>query len=202
MSWRWCAMSDTVTKFDLDRALKQRDLVFLSDQISNENLSPEVRSHLAGIIRGLLTGEIKFPKHRPQAKNKNTWKIALRVFELRRSGWNKLSGAVEQASVEFKCSTTKVWGCLRELRKVLREVERRNAFEELRWYDDWLEEEREERRREEECQEEERREEEWREQWNEAEAYLIETEGQRDFTDKEIEDTIALLETQRRAYYK
>jgi hypothetical protein len=193
-------MSDPVTKSDLDRALKQRDLIFLSDQISNENLNPEVRSHLGGIIRGLLRGEIKFPKHRPQAKNKNTWKIALRVFELRRSGWHKMNAAVEQASTEFKCSTTKVWGCLRELRRVFREIDRWHAYEELRWYDDWLEEEKEERRREEERQEEERREEEWLEQWNEAEAYLIETEGEKDFTDKEIEDAMALLE--RRGHYK
>ena len=45
-----------------------------------------------------------------------------------------------------------------------------------------------------------RREEEWLDQWNEAETYLIETEGERDFTDKEIEDEIALLE--RRHHYK
>ena len=55
-------------------------------------------------------------------------------------------------------------------------------------------EEPEEQRQEEERQEEERREEEWRERCNEAEAYLIETEGQRDFTDKEIEDIAVLLE--------
>jgi hypothetical protein len=62
-------MADHVDKFDLDRALKERDLDFLSDQICNETLSQETRSHLAQIIRGLLTGKIKFPKRRPPAKN-------------------------------------------------------------------------------------------------------------------------------------
>jgi hypothetical protein len=198
-------MSDLVTKFDLERALKQRDLIFLSDQISNESLSPEVRVHLAGIIRGLLTGEVKIPKHRPKTSHstKKTWKIALRVVELRRSGWDKIGAAVKKAAEEFHCSETKVWGCLRQFREVLREIERDepfNLYYEWRREEERREERREEERREEERQEEERREEEWREQWNEAEAYLIETQGYRDYTDKEIEDAMALLENERRHY--
>jgi hypothetical protein len=195
-------MSDPVTKFDLDRALKQRDLVFLSDQISNENLSPEVRSHLAGIIRGLLTGDVKIPNHRPTKSHsgKKTWKIALRVVELRRSGeWDKVGAAVRKVAEEFRCSETKVWGCLKQFRDYPRELE---ITEWHNWYD-WRqreEERREEERREEERREEERREEEWREQRNEAEAYLVETKGDRDYTDKEIEDAMAILESERRHY--
>ncbi|MGH6748710.1 MAG: hypothetical protein ACRECI_05270 [Methyloceanibacter sp.] len=191
-------MADSVSKSDLDRALKQRDLVFLSDQVGNDDLSPKVRSHLAAIIRGLLTREIKIPNHRPpvDSSKKNTWKIALRVFELRRSGWDKMSAAIKQAQEEFKCSETKVWTSLRKFRGVLRA----SQLHLDNWYDDWREErQREERReeeqREEERQEEERREEEWRERCNEAEAYLIETEGQRAFTDKEIEDVAVLFES-------
>jgi hypothetical protein len=121
-------------------------------------------------------------------------KIALRVIELRRSGWGKVGAAVKKTAEEFDCSESKVWGCLKQLRDALRE-----RYEPIYdWYEDWREKEREERReeerREEERREEERREEEWREQLSDAEAYLIETEGQRDFTDKEIEDAAALLE--------
>lgn len=188
-------MANDVSKFDLDRALKQRDLVFLSDQVANEDLSPKVRSHLAGIIRGLLTGEIKIPNHRPPADSskKNTWKIALRVFELRRSGWGKVSAAIKRASEEFGCSETKVWTCLRKFREVLRDSQLHHD-----WYDHWREEQRLEKRQEEERREEERQEEErheeWIEQCNRAEAYLIETQGQRTFTDKEIEDVAVLFE--------
>jgi hypothetical protein len=196
-------MAERVEKADLDRALRERDLVFLSDQVANEELDAETRSHLARIIRGLFTGETRFPKHRPRTSHskKNTWKIALRVVELRRDGgWSKKNAAVKKVAEEFNCSDTKVWGCLRQFRKVLREID-----DQYEPYDHWQEERhreegREEERREEERQEEERREEEWREQLNAAEAYLFETEGDRDFTDKEIEDAAVLLEVQRRSY--
>ncbi len=192
-----------MTSPDLDKALRERDLIFLSDQVANEDLSPEARIYLARIIRSVVTGEAKFPNHRPtnSPSKKNTWKIALRVIELRRSGWEKISAAVKKAAEEFDCSETKVWSCLRQLRKVFREVNDPYDYEP---YDYWEEEERrreaarEEEERLEEARWEELLEEEQREQWNDAEAYLIETVGQRDFTDKEIEDAIAHLEHQRR----
>ena len=161
-------MGDRVNKYDLDRAFRERDVIFLSDQISNTDLGPEVREHLAGIIRDLLTGKTKFPKRRPptSSSSKNTWKIALRILELRREGWQKLSAAVKQASAEFDCKERKAWECLKELREILRAVERRDEWQHM----DWWERQDEERRREEERTEEERREEELHEEamWEEA----------------------------------
>ena len=169
-------MANAAAKFELDRAFRERDIGFLCDQISNDNLTPEVRKYLAQIIRGILTGEASFAKHRPKAKpsSKNTWKIGLRVLDLRRSGWPKLSAAVKQAATEFGCSDRKVYACLKDLRKVLRQIENDD------WYETWREEQREEERREErrreEEEEEERRHEEAleEERWQEA---LLEEEG-------------------------
>src|SRR4029079_6507702 len=111
-------------KFAIDRAFRERDIDFLCDQISNDRLAPTVRQYLAQIIRGILSGEVGFAKHRPKAKasSKNTWKIGLRVLALRRSGWPKLSAAVKQVASEFKCSDRKVYACLKDLRKILHQI--------------------------------------------------------------------------------
>ena len=119
-------MDDSVSKFDIDKGAKAgRDLVFLERPSRQRGSAAQnARSHLAGIIRGLLTGKIKIPNHRPQqARPKRTLENRAQDFELKRNGWSKTTAAVKQAAQEFQCKDSKVWACLREFKRTLREIE-------------------------------------------------------------------------------
>jgi hypothetical protein len=51
-------MAGSITKSEIDDAVRERNVAYLSYLIrSGANLSPEARDHLADVILGLLTGD-------------------------------------------------------------------------------------------------------------------------------------------------
>lgn len=109
-------MSKNWTINQIDRALRERDFNYLTDLIRQPDLAPEVRDHLAKVVLGLLTGDIKRPAHRPTRKKtqEEAKGIAKQVLVLHRlhPGWEKLSAAVKQVAQKRECSESKVWSAL------------------------------------------------------------------------------------------
>jgi polyphosphate kinase len=61
-------MARFASKGDVDRALHEQDIVYLTDLVRHADLSAEVREHLANSILALLTGKAKRPAGRMDAK--------------------------------------------------------------------------------------------------------------------------------------
>jgi hypothetical protein len=102
-----------LTKADLDSALEERDFDYLTQLICSDVLTPEVRQHLADILRDTLEGKKKFPRHRPRKREATGEKrmiIGERVCEV----GGKRIAAIKQVAAEFGCSESKVKSCLRE----------------------------------------------------------------------------------------
>ena len=71
-------------KYHLENALRERDFEYLAECVRHaDELQPDVREHLGNMILGLLTRNIKLPKHRPakRATSDERRKIALRVID-------------------------------------------------------------------------------------------------------------------------
>src|SRR5262249_33106736 len=98
-----------ITKHDIDEAVARRDLGFLTDQILNLDMEPEVREYLRSIVHGLLSGKRSFPNRRPRVPNRQTVKIVRRVWDLQFDGCAKVTAAVNQVAAEFRCSERKVY---------------------------------------------------------------------------------------------
>ena len=104
----------------IDRALNERNFDYLADLIRKSDPSPQVRDHLATVVLGLLTGEIKLPARRPKSAEttdepKQIAKMVLQVHKWHR-GWERLSAAVKQVAQRKGCSESKVWNALRNHR--------------------------------------------------------------------------------------
>jgi hypothetical protein len=92
-----CAVSEaTKEHIDISVATRRIDLLALLIR-HGEQLSPEVRGYLADAIKLLLSGELKFPKKRP---NFADWFVlAEQVRALEGAGWEERDAAVERVSV-------------------------------------------------------------------------------------------------------
>jgi hypothetical protein len=151
----------------IDDAVCNRDAETLTAFIRAGDLAPEVRSHLADVLKGLLTGQIKFPKKRPPKRELRSERqeIAEWVWELKKSKvYPKVENIVDYVAKELGCSTGKVWACWRGFNPAHYEDKL-----EQRQYDAMLDEAREALAKA-------------------AVEWLKENEGDREFTDEEIED--------------
>jgi hypothetical protein len=102
-----------LTKADLDAALEERDFAYLTKLICYDELAPDVRQHLADILRDTLEGKKKFPRHRPRSTEATLDKrmeISARVREI----GGKRAAAIKQAAAEFHRSESKVKSCWAE----------------------------------------------------------------------------------------
>jgi hypothetical protein len=119
-----------LTTESIDRAVRERDVEWLANLIhQGDDLTPEVRKYLAGVIADLLKGKRKFPRHRPKKKGL-IWekhKIQVKIWEAIKSqgkplpmryangksvlirGQHSLKVAVAAVAKELKCSQTTVW---------------------------------------------------------------------------------------------
>jgi hypothetical protein len=112
--------------WDIERALDERDFDYLSRLIIRQDLTEDVRAHLAGVVRALLTGEIKFPSHRPKSIRTfaEAVKIGNRVHQLK---WQGVKKAIAVAATEFKCSISKVEKVYANHKKALANYQREKA---------------------------------------------------------------------------
>jgi hypothetical protein len=105
-------MPSYTTKEDIDDAVRLRHPEWLAKYITDDQLPKEVRQHLAEIIEGLFTGRIKLPRGRvPQ---RDLWYqkkvIAEQVWRVKKSnGYAKIGSAIDHVAKELKCSPRKVW---------------------------------------------------------------------------------------------
>ena len=116
-------MARWATVEHIDRAVREGKYAYLAELIRHaDELSPEVRDHLATVALGALTGKIKRPKHRPQ-KAETEWRakeIAERVVSLGRyHGWDKRTAAVQQVCQEYGCGPSTVYAALRKFRVLI-----------------------------------------------------------------------------------
>jgi hypothetical protein len=172
-------MPKWTTKAFIDDALGARDIVVLTNLIRDEELPPEVRQHLSNTIHGLLTGSLKFPRRRPPKKGLywEKQKIAEKVWRAKKyNGWKKISSAVDHVAAELKCSPKKVWECWRIFDPIRYELQQeKNEF-------DFLMNAAYEARAE------------------AAIEWLKESEGDREFTDEEIQDAANELDAALQAW--
>ena len=91
----------------LRRQSLARDHSFLLASISRSNLNPAVRK----VLKELITGKLRRPKHRPRRDPSETHMIGLRralcVLDLEAKGWDKREAAIEEAKkyLDLKYST-------------------------------------------------------------------------------------------------
>jgi hypothetical protein len=94
----------------IDKAVRERNVAFLTDLIRRNSLAPEIREHLAAVIEGLLTKKIKFPNRKPKQDSEEKHQVlAERVWEVKKTtGW-KLRSVVDSVAKERRCSPKTVW---------------------------------------------------------------------------------------------
>jgi hypothetical protein len=109
-------MADWGTK-SIDTAVANRDVETLADLVRADYLSPEARSHLADVLKGLFTGRVKFPKRRPPKRGRfsESRRIAERVWETKKTKrYSKIENAIDDVAEQLGCSAGKVWTCWRD----------------------------------------------------------------------------------------
>ena len=163
-------MPSYTTKEDIDDAVRLRHPEWLAKYITDDQIPKEVRQHLAEIIEGLFTGRIKLPRGRvPQ---RDLWYqkkvIAEQVWRVKKSnGYAKIGSAIDHVAKELKCSPRKVWNCWRGFKPAAYEEALEMKLQELHF--DTMSDSYYETRAE------------------SALEWLKETEGDREFSDEEIE---------------
>lgn len=157
-------------------ALTERDFECLVSLLHDQDTPSDVRDYLAEVVLGLLTGKVKLPAHRPtkRATSEMDAKRGQLVWELKQQKeWRKTSAAVKRAAELLGCSKDTVWkswGRFLRSRQALRE-ERAQFDAEMDLANEFYE-----------------------FRWSEAVAYLKSEEGERDFTDEEIEAAAEILD--------
>lgn len=107
------------SRWNIDRALDERNFAYLSELIARQDLAADVRAHLANVVLGLLTGKIKFPPHRRKSPRtlSDQLEIGNRVYQLK---WQGVKKPTAIAADEFQCSISKVEQCCKVHRAALK----------------------------------------------------------------------------------
>jgi hypothetical protein len=168
-----------VDKSRIDAAVSERDPEFLANLICAEDLSSEVKEHLATTVFELLSSKIKFPRRRPKKRSLD-WErrqVGERVWETKkRKAFKKISSAVADVAKDLGLSQKTVWKCWSAF-DVLGYELRREKLE----HDAMIELAYEAR-------------------WEAAVESLREEHGDREFTDEEIEAEAKVLDEALRDY--